>query len=65
MQAVAELAVHVGLKSACRAFALNRAFVYRDRAGHRGSAHRCGYTATISLSDAAATSSRPSASGQI
>jgi putative transposase len=35
MQAVDELAVHVGLKSACRAFALNRAFVYRDRAGHR------------------------------
>jgi putative transposase len=41
MQAVAELAVHVGLKSACRAFALNRAFVYRDRAGHRAAAPRC------------------------
>ena len=29
-----DLAVHVGLKSACRAFALNRGFVYRDRARH-------------------------------
>jgi choline dehydrogenase-like flavoprotein len=34
MLAVADLAVHVGLKSACRAFALNRGFVYRDRARH-------------------------------
>jgi len=41
MQAVAELAVHVGLKSACRAFTLNRAFVYRDRAGHRAVGPRC------------------------
>ncbi len=41
MLAVAELAVHVGLKSACRAFALNRGFVYRDRVRHRGRAPRC------------------------
>jgi putative transposase len=34
MLAVADLAVHVGLKSACRAFALNRGFVYRDRVRH-------------------------------
>jgi transposase InsO family protein len=34
MLAVADLAVHVGLKNACRAFALNRGFVYRDRARH-------------------------------
>jgi putative transposase len=40
MLAVAELAMHVGLKSACRAFALNRGFVYRDHARHRGSAPR-------------------------
>jgi putative transposase len=41
MQAVANLAVHVGLKSACRSLALNRAFVYRDRARHRAIAPRC------------------------
>jgi len=41
MLAVAELAVHVGLKSACRAFALNRGFVYRDHARHRGTAPCC------------------------
>jgi len=35
MLAVAELAPHVGLRSACQAFALNRGFVYRDRARHR------------------------------
>jgi hypothetical protein len=29
MLAVAELAAHVGLRSACQAFALNRGFVYR------------------------------------
>jgi putative transposase len=34
MLAVAELAPHVGLKSACQAFALNRGFVYRDRNRH-------------------------------
>jgi transposase InsO family protein len=39
--AVADLAVHVGLKTACRAFALNRGFVYRDRARHRAAAPRC------------------------
>ena len=32
MLAVTELAPHVGLRSACQAFALNRGFVYRDRA---------------------------------
>ena len=41
MQAVANLAVHVGLKTACRAFALNRGFVYRDRARHRAATTRC------------------------
>ena len=40
MLAVAELAPHVGLRSACQAFALNRGFVYRDRAGHRVPASR-------------------------
>jgi len=34
MLAVAELASHVGLSSACQAFALNRGFVYRDRNRH-------------------------------
>ena len=41
MLAVAELAPHVGLRSACQAFALNRGFVYRDRARHRASGPRC------------------------
>jgi putative transposase len=41
MLAVAELAPHVGLKAACRAFALNRGFVYRDRARRHGTASRC------------------------
>ena len=40
MLAVAELAPQVGLRSACQAFAVNRGFVYRDRARHRGSASR-------------------------
>ena len=40
MFAVDDLAVHIGLKAACRAFALNRAFVYRDRARRRGSRPR-------------------------
>src|SRR5664279_677875 len=31
---------HVGLSSACQAFALNRGFVYRDRARHRVTASR-------------------------
>ena len=35
MLAVAELTPHVGLSSACQAFALNRGFVYRDRARRR------------------------------
>jgi len=40
MLAAGELAVHVGLKTACSAFALNRGFVYRERARHRGSPPR-------------------------
>ena len=35
MLAVAELTPHVGLSSACHAFALNRGFVYRDRVRRR------------------------------
>ena len=34
MRAVAELAAHIGIRGACGAFALNRGFVYRDRARH-------------------------------
>jgi hypothetical protein len=41
MLAVAELAPHIGLRSACQAFALNRGFVYRDRARHRATGARC------------------------
>ncbi len=40
MLAVAELAPHVGLKAACRAFALNRGFVYRDHARRHRTASR-------------------------
>jgi hypothetical protein len=40
MLAVAELASHVGLKSACQAFALNRGFVYRDRNRHNATTPR-------------------------
>src|ERR1035437_9003050 len=40
MLAVAELASHVGLSSACQAFALNRGFVYRDRNRHNVAAPR-------------------------
>jgi len=40
MAAVAELAPHVGLRTACQAFSLNRAFVYRDRARRHGGAVR-------------------------
>jgi putative transposase len=40
MLAVAELAPHVGLTSACQAFALNRGFVYRDRAEPRVTSSR-------------------------
>jgi hypothetical protein len=40
MAAVAELAPHVGLRTACQAFCLNRAFVYRDRARRRGTVLR-------------------------
>src|ERR1022692_5078093 len=35
MSAVAALMPHIGLRSACRAFALNRGVVYRDRIQHR------------------------------
>jgi hypothetical protein len=31
MVAATDLGLHVGLKAACRAFSLNRAFVYRER----------------------------------
>ena len=40
MLAVAELTPHVGLSSACQAFALNRGFVYRDRARRQRTASR-------------------------
>src|SRR5476651_405605 len=40
MLSVAELAPHVGLKAACRAFALNRGFVYRDRVRRRTTVSR-------------------------
>src|SRR5258708_3651843 len=40
MLAVAELAPRVGLRSACQAFALNRGFVYRDRARRSVTASR-------------------------
>jgi putative transposase len=36
MSAVNELASRVGMKAACRAFAFNPGFVYRDRARRRG-----------------------------
>jgi len=41
MIAVTELAAQIGMKSACRALALNRGFVYRDRARDRAAAPRC------------------------
>lgn len=41
MRAVAELAPHIGMRSACDVFALNRGFVYRDRARHRAGSPRC------------------------
>ena len=40
MAAVAELASHVGLRTACQAFSLNRAFVYRDRGRRQGTVSR-------------------------
>jgi transposase InsO family protein len=36
MLAVTELASHVGMEAACRAFAFNPGYVYRDRARRRG-----------------------------
>jgi len=36
MLAVNDLASHVGMEAACRAFAFNPAYVYRDRARRRG-----------------------------
>ena len=41
MRSVSDLAVHVGLTAACRAFGLNRGLVYRDRARHRAIGPRC------------------------
>ena len=41
MLAVAQIAPRVGLRSACQAFALNRGFVYRDRARRGVTASRC------------------------
>jgi len=41
MLAVAELAPHVGLRRACRAFGLNHGFVYRDRIRRRVPTSRC------------------------
>jgi putative transposase len=38
MAAVAELAPHVGLRTACQVFSLNRALVDRDRARRQGTA---------------------------
>ena len=35
MAAVAELALHVGLRAACQALSVNRGLVYRDRVRHR------------------------------
>jgi hypothetical protein len=35
MLAVTELASHIGMQAACRAFAFNPGFVYRDRAKGR------------------------------
>ena len=40
MAAVAELAPYVGLRTACQAFSLNRAFVYRDRVRRQGMVSR-------------------------
>ncbi len=40
MLAVNDLACHVGMEAACRAFAFNPGFVYRDRARRRGSFSR-------------------------
>jgi putative transposase len=36
MLAVNDLASHVGMEAACRAFAFNPGYVYRDRARRRG-----------------------------
>ncbi|MGB6450608.1 MAG: hypothetical protein WBE92_07640, partial [Steroidobacteraceae bacterium] len=41
MRAVAELAPHIGMRSACGAFALNRGFVYRARTRHRAGSPPC------------------------
>lgn len=40
MAAVAELAPHVGLRTACQALSLNRTLVYRDRARRQGTVLR-------------------------
>jgi hypothetical protein len=41
MLAVAALAVHIEMKSACRHLALNRGFVYRNRSRHRAVSPLC------------------------
>jgi putative transposase len=41
MRAIVELAPHIGTRSACRIFALNRGFVYRTRLWHRTVAGPC------------------------
>ena len=41
MLAVAALAPQIGMRSACRALALNRGFVYRDRLRHRATVPQC------------------------
>lgn len=41
MRAIVELAPHIGTRSACRIFGLNRGFVYRDRRRHRTVARPC------------------------
>jgi putative transposase len=41
MRSVVELAEYIGMRSACRAFAMNPGFVYRDRARHRAAGSRC------------------------
>src|ERR1700742_2088113 len=40
MAAVGGLAPHVGVRTACQVFSLNRAFVYRDRARRHGTVLR-------------------------
>ena len=41
MRAVVDLSTHIGVTSACEAFALERGVLYRDRARHRRSTAGC------------------------